>query len=114
MMESSITLGDAMSIVLFAIAVGGVWYRLTARFDTKLEELRKDLEAKALCHRREFKSLEGELTDFKLEAAEKYASVKHLKEVEGRLVVSIDRLADRIDRLLSRIDKQVVTRKSGE
>ena len=40
-----------------------------------------------------------------LDIAEKYASVEHLKEVEARLAVSIDRLTDRIDKLLSSLGK---------
>ena len=44
------------------------------------------------------------LDSYKLEVAEKYASVEHLKEVEARLVVSIDRLTDRIDKLLGRLE----------
>ena len=51
----------------------------------------------------------AELANYKLSAAEKYASVEHLKEVEARLVVSIDRLSDRIDRLINRIDRQADT-----
>ena len=43
--------------------------------------------------------------------AEKYASVEHLKDVEARLVVSIDRLSDRIDRLINRIDRRADTGK---
>ncbi len=45
------------------------------------------------------------LDAYRLEAAEKYASVAHLKEVEARLVSSMDRLTSRIDRLLGRFDE---------
>lgn len=41
----------------------------------------------------------------RLEVAEKYASVAHLKEVEARLAVAIDRLTDRIDKMLQAINK---------
>ena len=44
---------------------------------------------------------------YKLEAAEKFASVAHLKDVEARLIVSIDRLSDRIDRLLSKLEREI-------
>ena len=47
----------------------------------------------------------NEMNDIKLDIAEKYASVEHLKEVEARLAVSIDRLTDRIDKLLSSLGK---------
>lgn len=46
-----------------------------------------------------------QMNGLKLDIAEKYASVEHLKEVEARLAVSIDRLTDRIDKLLSSLGK---------
>lgn len=46
-----------------------------------------------------------EFAAYKLEVAEKYAQVGHLKEVEARLAVSIDRLTDRIDKLLDQLAK---------
>lgn len=45
-----------------------------------------------------------DLSVYKLEAAEKYASVSHLKEVEGRLASAIERLTNRIDKLLSALE----------
>ena len=47
------------------------------------------------------------LDAYKLEAAEKYASIAHLKDVESRLVVSIDRLSDRIDRPLCTLEREM-------
>ena len=41
----------------------------------------------------------------RLEMAQKYASVSYLKEVETRLVGSMDRLTDRIDKLLESFSK---------
>ena len=81
-------------VALFDAIIGGVM-RLNARFDAKVREVGLRSER-----------IEQELAAYKLEAAEKYASVGHLKDVEARLVVSIDRLADRIDRLINRIDRR--------
>jgi hypothetical protein len=93
-MEASVTLGDLLTIVLFLVTLTGGIIKLNARFDAKV------LGVLARCD-----ELSRELAGYKLQAAEKYASVEHLKDVEGRLVVSIDRLAERIDRLINRIDR---------
>ncbi len=93
-MSSSFSLGDLITVLLFLVAVIGGVMRLNARVDAKVREVAGRAEGIAL-----------ELAAYKLEAAEKYASVGHLKDVEARLVVSIDRLADRIDRLINRIDR---------
>lgn len=74
-------------LVAVAGMVGSVWWRL----NTRLQEVR------------------DELADYRLEVAEKYAQVGHLKEVEVRLAGSIDRLADRLtermDKLLEQLTK---------
>jgi hypothetical protein len=52
-----------------------------------------------------------ELQDYKLEVAQRYASVEHLKEVENRLVTAIDKLAAQLDTMpdrLSRIIQQAI------
>ena len=60
------------------MALAGVWWRLQQQITAN---------ARAL-------------DAYKLEVAKQYASITHLKEVEARLVVSIDRLTGRIDMLL--------------
>ena len=75
-------LDNAAALVAIALGLGGVWWRVHQAINTVAREL----------------------SAYKLEVAEKYASVEHLKEVEARLVVSIDRLTERIDRLLARMD----------
>ncbi len=99
-MDSSISLGDLITVTLFLITIIGGVIKLNGRFDGKVREVNRR------CDR-----LTDELAGYKLQAAEKYASVEHLKDVESRLVVSIDRLADRIDRLINRIDRQADTGK---
>ncbi len=78
----SVTLSDIWQAIAIVTAIGGVWWRL-----------QQQLTANARA-----------LDAYRLEVAEKYASVEHLREVEARLVISIDRLTDRIDRMLDRID----------
>ncbi|MEM6381068.1 MAG: hypothetical protein AAF739_00205 [Pseudomonadota bacterium] len=67
----------------------------------RLQMTAKQNSAKAETAVRVARDARQEVTDLKLEIAEKYASVAHLKEVEARLAVAIDRLTDRIDQLLS-------------
>ena len=94
-MDNSFSLGDIITLSLFLITVIGGVIKLNSRFDGRVREVGKR------CDR-----LAEELASYKLQAAEKYASVEHLKDVEARLVVSIDRLADRIERLINRIDRK--------
>ncbi len=94
-MENPISLGDLITFALFlATVIAGV-VKLNGRFDAKVGGVGQRCD-----------QLADELASYKLLAAEKYASVEHLKDVEARLVVSIDRLADRIDRLINRIDSK--------
>ena len=79
----SVALNDIWQAMGILFALAGLWWRLQSQITAN---------ARAL-------------DAYKLEVTEKYASVKHLREVEARLVISIDRLTERIDRLLSRIDK---------
>ena len=43
-------------------------------------------------------ALKVEHLEFKLEVAEKYASIPYLKDVEQRLVETVDKLSDAIDK----------------
>ena len=79
----NLTLSDVWQALGALFALAGLWWRL-----------QKQITANA-----------RSLDVYKLDVAEKYASVEHLREVEARLVVSIDRLTERIDRLLNRFDK---------
>lgn len=69
--------------VVFGGSLVGVWWRLQQRIQ----------------------AVSDALTAYKLEVAKEYASVGHLKEVEARLVVSIDRLTERIDKLIDKMDR---------
>lgn len=74
-----------VGIVLAIVTAGlGVWWRLQFQI-TQAEKT---------------------LDQFKLYVAEKYASTAHLKEVEVRLITTIEKLTERIDRLIDRMDRQ--------
>ncbi len=79
----TVTLNDVWQALGVLLALAGLWWRL----QRQITDNARALDA------------------YRLEVAEKYASVAHLREVEARLVISIDRLTERIDRLLSRFDK---------
>lgn len=91
------TLGEAGVVLTFLIGVIGGFVRL--QMSSKQNARTAD---DALRVAREARD---DMNSLKLEIAEKYASVEHLKEVEARLAISIDRLTDRIDKLLSSIGK---------
>ncbi len=76
---------EILALVAIAAMASGIWWRLQQQVTAN---------ARAL-------------DAYKLEAAEKYANITHLKDVEARLVVSIDRLSDRIDRLLSTLEREM-------
>lgn len=92
-----LSIAEASVIVAAIIAIVGGFIRLQmqATQNTKdaLDALRVALEVRE------------EVNKMRLETAEKYASIAHLKEVEGRLAVAIDRLTDRIDKILSILNK---------
>lgn len=82
-MTGVITMEGVSFVVGLIVVLAGFWWRIDSRM----------------------RKVETSLADYKLQAAKEFASVEHLKEVEVRLIASIDRLADRIDRLLTRIEK---------
>lgn len=90
-----LSVGEALTLFGALIAIVGGYVRLqmmsTQNNRTANDAIRVAREAR------------DEVNSLRLETAEKYASVEHLKEVEARLAVAIDRLTDRIDKLLSSI-----------
>ena len=92
-MGDSFGYDDVMQLALFVLAVGVALLRMHAAFTAKIDTLH------ARCNQ-----LRSDMAAYELRANRDFASVEHLKEVEGRLVISIDRLTGRIDLLLGRID----------
>ena len=89
--------GEWIAIVGAAIAFIGGYVRLQVMAKQNAREA-----ADALRVAREARD---QVNAVRLEIAQKYASVSYLKEVETRLVLSMDRLAERIDKLLSSFGK---------
>lgn len=92
-----LTIGEALSIAFALIALVGGYVRLqmisTQNTRTASDALRVARETR------------DELKAVQLKFAQEYASIGHLKDVEGRLIGSIDKLTDRIDALITSISK---------
>lgn len=97
-------------LVIFAGGVLGIWWRVEARIDRGDALLQKQLatQLKAIEDRREEILLaQKDLADYKLKAAQDFASVAHMKDVELRLATAIDRLTNRIEGLPRQFAEQV-------
>ncbi|WP_420411586.1 hypothetical protein [Roseibium sp.] len=100
-MNGAITWEQITALTVIIGAVAGAWWFL---FSSNLATRRE-------CQK-ETQQLRQDLAAYKLEVAERYASVDHLKEVENRLVNAIDKLTDKLDTMpdrLSRIIQQAIS-----
>lgn len=77
------------TLVTLIGAVGGVWWRLHSNIQNE-KEARILADAKTA----------AELAEFRLKAAETYATNAAIKDVEEKVVGAIERLGDRLDRFL--------------
>ena len=104
-METTITWGDLsaflVAIVVVGGAVAGIWWRIHQTI-TKVKD-EGTLERRALAARIEEVRAKGakELDSYKLEVATRYVTADAIREVEGRVVDSINRLGDRLDSLFA-------------
>ncbi len=79
-MSQAIQWGDlATLLTVAALVTGGIW-----RAASMIGGLRQ------------------ELTEYKVEVAEKYVSAQSMREMEDRLINSIERLGDRLDRVFDK------------
>ncbi len=76
-----ITTDLALFMLAVFSALGGLWWRVEGLISAQRESL----------------------AEFKTEVAKSYASMQSVREVEARLVTSIDRLSDRIDTMPDKI-----------
>lgn len=98
----------------FAVGVLLLWWRIEGRIkegDVACEKRMASIEA-ALAKQNESRTDEiiavgKDLADYKLMAADRFASHEHLKEVEVRLTTSIDRLTNRIEQLPQSFAREV-------
>lgn len=61
---------------------------------------RRDLQAADTEHSRQLLLMQNNLADYKLAVAEKYASIAHLQEVEGRMIRWLERVEKKLDLVL--------------
>lgn len=80
-MDGAITWAQVMTLLAIAVVLCGAWWFLFAAI----------------------LSVRADLNDFRLKVAEDYASREHLKEVETRLVLAIDKLSAELDSLPERL-----------
>lgn len=83
-MSGPITWDALVGFLALAGALAGVWWRIEARirfFEGRVQKTRDDLN------------------NYKLEVAEKYASVTHLKDVESRMVAALASLTKEVHEL---------------
>jgi uncharacterized membrane-anchored protein YhcB (DUF1043 family) len=75
-------------VVIVASILIGIWKVVAGRMETINTKAQQGIEAlEAECDKGR-----GELSAFKLEVAQKYASHQHLKDTEERLVTAINKL----------------------
>lgn len=101
-------------ILAFLGAVLGLWWRIESSIEKAKELAAKQVEtAIALANKMnddrgdEIIIVAKDLADYKLAASERFASQDHLKEVEVRLTVAVDRLTNRIEQLPNKFAEEV-------
>ena len=93
-----ITIADIVTVLGIIVAVGGIWYRAEGKLNKSTDAaLSKAAEAITA------------LNEFKLEVAKGYASLKHIEDVEERLVSAINKLDASMRALPSQISTIVNT-----
>jgi uncharacterized membrane protein YqgA involved in biofilm formation len=76
-MQGMITFEFVATVSVIVGVVFGVWWRIESRI----------------------KQVEAQVSSLRIEMIKDYASVSHLKEVEGRLIGALDRLTDEVSKL---------------
>jgi hypothetical protein len=94
-MTGPVTWEFAAILIAFAGCVLAIWWRIERRIERAEAAAAK---ASAECTR-ETASLAKELAAYKLTAAQDFASVMDMKDVETRLAAAIDRLTSRVEQL---------------
>lgn len=79
-------------IVIVASILIGIWKVVAG----KIADVEKTAEAAAAALEKEIAAATVDLSSFKLEVAQKYASQQHLKDTEERLVAAINKLESTI------------------
>lgn len=95
-MTGSITWDVTYTLIGFAAGVLLIWFVIERR----IKEAEKELHARISRHA-------DDLTEYKLNATQQFASHQHLKEVEVRLTDAIGRLTNRIEQLPTKFAEEV-------
>jgi hypothetical protein len=94
-MSGPITWEFAAILVGFAAGVLAIWWRIERRIEKAEAIAAQANEARA----RETAAVAKELDAYKLSAAQEFASVMDMKEIEQRLAAAIERLTSRIEQM---------------
>lgn len=90
MQPGAITVEMVIAFITIVGAIGGVWWRIEAKFTAFSDELRRARD---------------DLADYKLHVAQTHVSIPTLKDTEERLITAIDKLANRLEMIVTRIEK---------
>ena len=93
-MTGAITFEFVAAVIAIVVFVFAVWLRVESRIRRGEDALAASL-----------KSLSDEFVQHKIEVAQKYVTISHLKDVEERLIQEVRRLGDRIDKAVSETRK---------
>ena len=91
MQPGAITVEMVIAFITIVGAIGGVWWRIEAKFTALSDEL---LRAR------------DDLANYKIYVAQTHVSVPTLKETEERLITAIEKLVTRFETLVARIEKR--------
>ena len=102
-MTGPITWEFAAILIAFAGGVLAIWWRIECRIERAEAVAAKASEARA----QETAAVGKDLAAYKLTAAQDFASVIDMKDVELRLAAAIERLTNRIEQLPRQFAEQV-------
>lgn len=98
-MDQTLTLNVIVGLTVIFGALAGVWWRV----DSRIKESANDTMDRADRAFEKAEKAQIDLSTYKLDVAEKYATAVSMKEVEERLVTAIDNLTKAMNEMLSRI-----------
>jgi hypothetical protein len=102
-MSGPITWEFAVILIAFAGGVLAIWWRIERRIEKAEAVAAQASETRA----QETAALAKDLAAYKLSAAQDFASVMDIKDVEQRLAAAIERLTNRIEQLPRQFAEQM-------
>lgn len=104
-MDSGITLEHVVTVGGFLIALVGMGFGFWKYFEGKIERTRSDANLATEAAKLKADNIQRELSEYKVHAAETFATKSGLAESLGRVHDALDRLSDRIDTLIQQGSK---------